>query len=120
MNVLKLLAALVALSAVPALPASTAGGAVHSIDVFNFGFTDAGTGTPVTIAAVGDTVVFTVSSGVHTASDGVAGRANPVGSSFDSGVMSAGDSFSITLGESGVVLYTCKLHASMQGMIVVQ
>lgn len=117
--VTKLLLALVIATAIPAVPGGLAGGAVHTVDVFNFGFADGSTGAPVTIAAVGDSVRFTVSSGVHTVTDGVAGRENPAGAAFDSGILMSGQSFVLPLTAPGVIAYTCALHANMQGFIVV-
>lgn len=99
-------------------PAAT--GVPHTVSVFNFGYEDSATATPITVANVGDSVTFVWDSGVHTVTSGAAGRGVAAAGDLDSPILSAGASWTFTAPEAGVFAYTCKLHPSMQGVLVVQ
>jgi len=101
--------ALLVLAAIPAF--ASAGGPTAAVDVNATGFTDAGTGTPITLVAPGTTVTWTVSSGIHTVS--------AVDGSFASDNLGVGESFSHTFDAQGVVPYRCAIHASMIAAVLV-
>ncbi|MBV9486522.1 MAG: cupredoxin family copper-binding protein [Frankiaceae bacterium] len=86
---------------------STASGNTVTIQSFQF--------HPATLTVkAGTKVTFTNEDGTpHTAT------ANP-GSSFDSGSLSKGQSFTFTFSKPGTYTYICNFHQTMKGTIVVQ
>lgn len=105
MTKLVLYLALAALAVVPSL--SMAAVAPGAINVVNFGFEDASTGLPVTVAAGG--VTWSNLLGVHTVT--------AVDGSFDSGLMFPGDTYSPDIVGPAVAVYSCVFHPSMRGVI---
>lgn len=103
------------------VPAAPAAGATHDVAVVDFGYEDSATATPITLAAAGDTVVWTwfgaaphtVTHGAAPALDGTAGGA------FDTPRQTSGV-FSHTFEEAGVYVYYCELHPTMRGIVVVE
>jgi len=115
----KLLVVAIPLIAFVALVPSGVRAATHTVSVSNFQFTDSDTGTPVTVVHAGDTVTWTWDSGFHSVSSGAAGQSPVAG--FDSGVLSAPTgSFSATFATVGVFPYTCHVHATMNGVVLVE
>lgn len=77
----------------------------YSINIQNMAFSP----SSLTIKA-GDTVVWTNSESIsHTAT----------GSTFDSGTLSKGGSFSFTFTQAGTFSYICSFHPGMSGQIIV-
>lgn len=75
--------------------------------------------TPNNISAkAGETITFdNVDANFHTVTSGTA-ESGPSGA-FDSGLLSAGDKFSLTLDEPGTYNYFCTLHTNMVGTVTV-
>lgn len=118
---LVLATALALVTLTPLAPASTGAAPDHVVDVYNFGFTDHGTGTPVTLAVVGDVVEFRWVSGTHTAESGIARQHVTALGDIDSGNLDPKNpSASWTATAPGAFTYTCKYHANMQGVVIVQ
>ena len=77
-----------------------------SIDVFNFDFGNAATGTHIDpVINVGDTVHWVWQSGIHSTT-AAAGQAD----SWDSGVQSPAFTFDHTFNTPGVFNYYCQIH----------
>lgn len=96
--------------------------AAGSVDVFDFDYSDAGTGTPVTSVATGETITWFWSQGVHTVTHRVNPALDVLPPEFDSGFISANEpdpTFSLAFDEPGVYEYYCTLHVTMRGVVVV-
>jgi len=67
----------------------------------------------------GETIIFdNVDASYHTVTSVVSGTSDHDGK-FDSGILKAGDSYELTLDESGTYDYFCALHTGMKGTIIV-
>lgn len=118
----KLLIAMIPLALLfPLAPTAPAQGATHEVAVVDFAFEDSATATPITVAAAGDTVVWTWAGAVpHTVTHGAAPALDGnAGGAFDSPRQTSG-AYSHTFVEPGVYVYYCELHAAMRGIVVVQ
>ena len=87
-------------------PATTvAGGATITVSNFEF--------SPAAVEiAVGQTVTFTFTGGIHTAS--------AVDGSWSSGEKSSGGSFEVSFDRPGSFDFVCQIHGAMQGTITVR
>jgi plastocyanin len=78
--------------------------------------------SPQTIQVTqGDTVTWTNSEEImpHDVTSGSLGQAD-VGQRFASEMLMPGQSFSVTFSEAGELVYLCKLHPTMTGVVIVQ
>lgn len=92
------------------------------VSVFDFGFRDSDTRSPVTHVGVGDTVTWVWDSGIHTVTEGVGDDVDVLPSAFDSGVKRPSDNdptFSVTFDTTGAFVYLCEIHPLMRGTVVV-
>ena len=88
-------------------PGAAAGPVNRGVAIVDFGY------TPSSLSAtVGDTITF-VNTGRASHS------ATSVDGSIDSGVLSAGGSYRVTLRTPGTIPYSCLLHPAMRGSIAV-
>lgn len=72
----------------------------------------------ITVSA-GETIAFdNVDANYHTVTSVASGTSDHDGK-FDSGILKAGDSYELTLDESGTYDYFCSLHTGMKGIIIV-
>ncbi len=69
------------------------------------------------VATLSTTAGMTV---VWTNNDSVAHSVTAVDDSFDSGLISAGQTYSHTFSKAGTFAYYCKYHPSMKGVVVVK
>lgn len=91
------------------------------MEVFNFGYEDQDSGTPVTSLRVGEFVRFLRVSGTHAARSGVASVPVPALGDVDSPILSASSpTYEYEATSAGVFVYTCIFHPSMQGVLVVE
>jgi len=73
------------------------------------------------IVDVGGEVIWSNDdSAVHTVISGNTYNPSSIGAMFDSGLLLAGDTFSHTFQEAGIVNYFCMVHPWMLGAIIVQ
>jgi plastocyanin len=106
-----------------------------TVNVNDFSFNDSSSGTGQTTINVGDTVTWSWMQGQHSTSSGICtggsgggggcydncsgGSCAPDGV-WDSGVLSAGQSFSRTFDTAGTYHYYCSIHGSMMtGQVIV-
>ncbi|WP_281981943.1 cupredoxin domain-containing protein [Thalassorhabdomicrobium marinisediminis] len=96
------------LAALPALATTARAQTTHTVRIRNMAFTPA----DLTINA-GDTVTWINEDRMrHSAWQ-------DTGNAFDTGLLSPGDSASLTFGGPGGFSYRCRPHASMRGTITV-
>ena|SRR2546428_679281 len=111
------------LSVLALISGSGARAATANIDVGNYYFCSSANSGGVcdTTVGVGDTVMWTVSSGTHAIAecDSTFTTCPPPGG-FSSGNLSTGQSFSRTFSTAGVFEYWCSIHTTlMEGRITV-
>ncbi|MBW3581781.1 MAG: hypothetical protein KY455_01660 [Euryarchaeota archaeon] len=99
-------------------PFDTQDGTTHQVIVRDFEYHDGTTGTPITLARVGDVVAFVHGGGFHTATGGVGSLALG-GDGPDSPILDdEGDVYEFRVTAAGTYTYTCLIHAEMNGIIV--
>ena len=77
-------------------------------------------GNCVTNVTAGETVTWSVSSGIHTVTECADATNCPLSGGFDSGALEEGESYSQTFAQAGTYYYFCSFHPSeMHGTIVV-
>ena len=89
-------------------PTGSAQVAKNYIEISNFNF------SPATLTVkVGDTVTW-------TNKDSMSHSATADDKSFDTGVLTKGQSGKVTFSKAGTYTYYCSIHSSMRGTIIVQ
>ena len=87
--------------------ATTTESSEFKVSIQNFSFSPA-----VAVVKSGTTIVWTNNDSVNHSIDG--------GNVFKSGILKPGDTYSYTFNGSGTLNYSCSIHPSMKGKIVVQ
>ncbi len=102
---------------VPCRDPDDPGRTIHVVDVFSFGYSDTESGRPVIDAAVGDRVCFRWTDGFHTVTSGVAGQSVAAAGPLDSPAQGAGSYWKFDLDDAGEFVFTCRFHATMNGIL---
>jgi plastocyanin len=99
------------------LPVSAAQAAIHNVTQVNLTFQPAN----ITIQ-LGDTVVWTHTSGSHTVTNGTGGADPNAGTLFDMPLFSSNPTVQFTFNAPGTVPYFCRPHEGfgMKGTIIVE